>query len=74
MTTSCSTVEIELYAARFRRNLNGLRKSLNNPRKALQRIVIKSRSGKPELVLISASLYEANVSYLKERQWLLGEP
>lgn len=67
-------VERVLYIARVRRNLNSRMKAINNPKKTLQRVVVKSRrTGKPMAVMISASTYEAQLSYISTQRRLLNQ-
>lgn len=69
VTQSNPLEEREHYVARFRRDLNSLTKAINNPNKALQRVVVKSRrTGKPLAVMIAPGTYEADLSQIKALQ------
>lgn len=71
---SCNGIERELYASRFRRDLNGIMKAINNPRRSLQRVLIKSRrTQQPLFVAISPAAYTIDIDYLKEHQSFLDE-
>jgi hypothetical protein len=71
----CNKVERELYASRFRRNLNSVTKSLNDPNKTLQRVIIKSRHSElPLFVAVSAAAYAVTVNYVKAHQQFLEKP
>lgn len=67
-------VERELYSTRFRRNLNGLMKKINNPNAMLRRVIVKSRrTEQAVMVAMSATDYTTDTNYLKAHKHLLDQ-